>query len=318
LFVYTSTEVHKYFFASLLFWLDKFNNDLGWNNRVTQRMIDVGKHFDINLKTLKEWGASVGKDLNTRITHTTQSVDDVCKVLDILQDKIIELSSKLDKADSKISEMSTKLDAMSVLMHDMHSHIMGQATKNPKEKEPEEGAVTTASQDVPTASITTKKPAKDVVSVLMAGSKRATNSTHFKDSLKWPVQRLISEVVIEKFKIKEANIPSMSKQQKFRLRTVWKAIETSCNNEQKMMLTHQVATPDPSSPEYNSFQKKVRAMAMEIESKAFETARNDHKALFGDAKTSVKVSTSTLYNLIDKVKKSKNKKNSNEGETKEN
>ena len=84
------------------------------------------------------------------------------------------------------------------------------------------------------------------------------------------------------------------------------------------MLTHQVATPDPSSPEYNSFQKKVRVMAMEIESKTFETARNDHKALFGDAKTSVKVSTSTLYNLIDKVKKSKNKKNSNDGETKEN
>ena len=50
-------------------------------------MIDVGKHFDINLKTLKEWGASVGKDLNTKITHTTQSVDDVCKILDILQDK---------------------------------------------------------------------------------------------------------------------------------------------------------------------------------------------------------------------------------------
>eukprot|EP00957_Ditylum_brightwellii_P193221 14712420-Ditylum_brightwellii.AAC.1 len=67
--------------------------------------------------------------------------------------------------------MSTKLDAMSVLMHDMNNHIMGQATKNPKEKEPEEGSVTTASQ----------------------GSKRAANNTHFKDSLKWPVHRLISE-----------------------------------------------------------------------------------------------------------------------------
>eukprot|EP00957_Ditylum_brightwellii_P034834 2639571-Ditylum_brightwellii.AAC.1 len=72
-------EVQKYFLASLLFWLDKLNNDLGWNNRVKQRMIDVGKHFDINLKTLKEWSASVGKDLNIRITHTTQYVDDVCK-----------------------------------------------------------------------------------------------------------------------------------------------------------------------------------------------------------------------------------------------
>eukprot|EP00957_Ditylum_brightwellii_P100095 7628157-Ditylum_brightwellii.AAC.1 len=36
----------------------RFNNDIGWNNRVTQRMIDVGKCFDINLKRLKEWGAS--------------------------------------------------------------------------------------------------------------------------------------------------------------------------------------------------------------------------------------------------------------------
>eukprot|EP00957_Ditylum_brightwellii_P040755 3084846-Ditylum_brightwellii.AAC.1 len=63
-----------------------------------------------------------------------------------------------------------------------------------------------------------------------------------------------------------------------------------------MMLTHQVATPDPLSPEYNPFQKKVKSMAMEIESKAFET----HKALFGDAKTFTKVSTSTLYNIIDK------------------
>eukprot|EP00957_Ditylum_brightwellii_P010913 827058-Ditylum_brightwellii.AAC.1 len=32
------------------------------------------------------------------------------------------------------------------------------------------------------------------------------------------------------------------------LMSVWKAIEKSCDNEQKMMLTHQVATPDPSSP----------------------------------------------------------------------
>eukprot|EP00957_Ditylum_brightwellii_P143925 10967003-Ditylum_brightwellii.AAC.1 len=63
---------------------------------------------------------------------------------------------------------------------------MGQAAKNPKEKRPEEGAVTTAPQGVPPASITTNKPAKDVVPVLMACSKRATNSTHFKDSLKWP------------------------------------------------------------------------------------------------------------------------------------
>eukprot|EP00957_Ditylum_brightwellii_P127289 9705608-Ditylum_brightwellii.AAC.1 len=60
-----------------------------------------------------------------------------------------------------------------------------------------------------------------------------------------------------------------------------------------MMLTHQVATPDPSSLEYNPFQKKVKAMAMEIVSKAFETARNDYKALFGDAKTSTKSSTIT-------------------------
>eukprot|EP00957_Ditylum_brightwellii_P117305 8946678-Ditylum_brightwellii.AAC.1 len=64
--------------------------------------------------------------------------------------------------------MSTKLDAMFVLMHDMYSHIMGQATKNPKEKGPEERAVTIASQGVPPASITTKKPAKDGVSMLMA------------------------------------------------------------------------------------------------------------------------------------------------------
>ena len=182
---------------------------------MTQRMIDVGMQFDINLKTLKEWGASVGKDLNTRITHTTQSVDDVCKVLGILQDKIIELSSKLDKADSKISEMSTKLDAMSVLMHAMHSHIMGQATKNPKEKEHEEGAVTTASQGVPPASITTKKPAKDVVSVLMAGSKRATNSTHFKDSLKWPVHCLISEVVIKNLTSWKQAFPPCQNSRKF-------------------------------------------------------------------------------------------------------
>eukprot|EP00957_Ditylum_brightwellii_P075057 5703305-Ditylum_brightwellii.AAC.1 len=98
----------------------------------------------------------------------------------------------------------------------------------------------------------------------------------------------------------EANIPSMSKQQKMCLRSVWKAIEKLCNNEQKMMLTHQVATPDPSSPEYRPFQKKVKAMAMEIESKAFEAASNDHKALFGDANTSTKISTSTLYNIIDK------------------
>eukprot|EP00957_Ditylum_brightwellii_P109178 8328301-Ditylum_brightwellii.AAC.1 len=69
------------------------------------------------------------------------------------------------------------------------------------------------------------------------------------------------------------------------------------------MLTHQVATPDPSLPEYNSFQKKIKAMAMEIESKAFEAGRNDHKALFGDAKTSTEISTSTLYSIIDKVKK---------------
>eukprot|EP00957_Ditylum_brightwellii_P144137 10981809-Ditylum_brightwellii.AAC.1 len=50
-----------------------------WNNKVMQRMIDVRKHFDINLKILKGWSASVKKDLNTRITCTTQSVDDVCK-----------------------------------------------------------------------------------------------------------------------------------------------------------------------------------------------------------------------------------------------
>eukprot|EP00957_Ditylum_brightwellii_P027478 2077260-Ditylum_brightwellii.AAC.1 len=82
---------------------------------------------------------------------------------------------------------------MSVLMHDMHSHIMGQATKYPKEKEPEEGTVTTASQGVHPASITTKKAAKNVVSMLMTDAKKATNSTHFKDGLKWPVHCLISE-----------------------------------------------------------------------------------------------------------------------------
>eukprot|EP00957_Ditylum_brightwellii_P167084 12719636-Ditylum_brightwellii.AAC.1 len=56
-----------------------------------------------------------------------------------------------------------------------------------------------------------------------------------------------------------------------------------------MMLTHQVATPDPSSLEYKPFQTKVKAMAMEVESKVFKAARNDHKALFGDAKTSTKL-----------------------------
>eukprot|EP00957_Ditylum_brightwellii_P047863 3635967-Ditylum_brightwellii.AAC.1 len=61
---------------------------------------------------------------------------------------------------------------------------MGKAAKNPKEKEPEEGAVTTASQGVSPASITTNKPAKDAVSVLVAGFKRAANNTHFKDSFK--------------------------------------------------------------------------------------------------------------------------------------
>eukprot|EP00957_Ditylum_brightwellii_P081463 6196990-Ditylum_brightwellii.AAC.1 len=69
------------------------------------------------------------------------------------------------------------MDAMSVLMHGMHSHIMGQATKNPKEKEPEEGAAMTASQDVPPASITINKATKDAVSVLRAGFKRATICT---------------------------------------------------------------------------------------------------------------------------------------------
>eukprot|EP00957_Ditylum_brightwellii_P198962 15165460-Ditylum_brightwellii.AAC.1 len=49
-------------------------------------------------------------------------------------------------------------------------------------------------------------------------------------------------------------------------------------------------------------------MAMEIESKALEAARNDHKALFGDAKTSTKVSASTLHNIIDKVKNPKMRK----------
>eukprot|EP00957_Ditylum_brightwellii_P086425 6575611-Ditylum_brightwellii.AAC.1 len=67
-----------------------------------------------------------------------------------------------------------------------------------------------------------------------------------------------------------------------------------------MMLTHQVATPYSSSPEYKPFQTKVKTNAMEIESKTFEAARNDHKALFGDAKTSTTISTSTLYNIIDK------------------
>eukprot|EP00957_Ditylum_brightwellii_P076768 5834736-Ditylum_brightwellii.AAC.1 len=61
-----------------------------------------------------------------------------------------------------VTAMSTKMDAMFVLMHDRHRHIMRQATKNPKEKEPEEGAVATVSQDVPPASIATNKPAKDV------------------------------------------------------------------------------------------------------------------------------------------------------------
>eukprot|EP00957_Ditylum_brightwellii_P069671 5291345-Ditylum_brightwellii.AAC.1 len=85
-----------------------------------------------------------------------------------------------------------------------------------------------------------------------------------------------------------------------------------------MMLTHQVATPDPSSHEYTPFQIKIKAMAMEVESKAFEATRNDHKALFGDAKTSTKISASTLYSIIDKVKKTKNKKKCHEGEAKEN
>eukprot|EP00957_Ditylum_brightwellii_P118590 9044349-Ditylum_brightwellii.AAC.1 len=177
-----TSDVLKYFLASLLFWLDKFNTGLSWNNRVAQRMIGVEKN-DINLKTLKESSASVNNDLNTMITHTTQSVDDVCKVLDILQDKLIDVSSKVDKANSRIAKMSTKMNAMSVLLHDIHSHIMGQATMNLKEKEPEEGVVTTASQDVPPASININKLAKDAMSVLMIGSKRTTNNTHFKDSL---------------------------------------------------------------------------------------------------------------------------------------
>eukprot|EP00957_Ditylum_brightwellii_P164647 12536059-Ditylum_brightwellii.AAC.1 len=63
--------------------------------------------------------------------------------------------------------MSTKMDAMSVLLHDIHSHVMGQATKNLKEKELEEGVVTTSSQDVPPVSFTTNKPAKDAMSLLM-------------------------------------------------------------------------------------------------------------------------------------------------------
>eukprot|EP00957_Ditylum_brightwellii_P198694 15144320-Ditylum_brightwellii.AAC.1 len=58
-------------------------------------------------------------------------------------------------------------------------------------------------------------------------------------------------------------------------------------------------------------------MAMEIESKVFEATRNDHKALFGDAKTSTKVSAGTLYNILDKVKKSQTKKKGHDGETKE-
>eukprot|EP00957_Ditylum_brightwellii_P104053 7927402-Ditylum_brightwellii.AAC.1 len=144
--------------------------------------------------------------------------------------------------------MSTKTDAMSILLHDIHSHIMGQATKNLKEKETEKGAVTTSSQDVPPASITNNMPAKDAMSVLMSGLKRTTNNTNFKDILKWPAHCLTSEVDIEKLNIMISSLPSMTKQQKFCLRSVLKAIEKSCGNEQKMILTHQVATPDPSSP----------------------------------------------------------------------
>ena len=281
-------------------------------------MIDVGMQFDINLKTLKEWSVSVKKDLSTRITHTTQSIDDVCKVLDILQDKLIHVSSELDKANAKIAEMNNKMDAMSVLLHDIHSHILGQGTANAKGRVPEEEVVAPASQDAPPASATTKKPDKDAMSLLMANSKKLTNNTHFKDCLKWPIHCLISDVVIENFKIATSNLPSMTKQQKFRLRAVWKAILESCDNEQKMMLTHQVATPDPSSSEYKSFQTKIKSLAMEIESKVFERAKNNHKALFGNANTSTKVSASTLYNLLDKVKKGRSKTEGHDAERKEN
>eukprot|EP00957_Ditylum_brightwellii_P105580 8049517-Ditylum_brightwellii.AAC.2 len=85
-----------------------------------------------------------------------------------------------------------------------------------------------------------------------------------------------------------------------------------------MMLTHQVATPYPLSSEYKPFQTKVKAIALKIDSKAFEAARNDHKALFGGVQTSTKSSAGTLYNIIDKVKKAKAKKKSHEGETKQN
>ena len=85
-----------------------------------------------------------------------------------------------------------------------------------------------------------------------------------------------------------------------------------------MMLTHQVATPDPSSSEYKSFQTKIKSLAMEIESKVFECAKNNHKALFGNANTSTKVSASTLYNLLDKVKKGRSKTEGHDAERKEN
>eukprot|EP00957_Ditylum_brightwellii_P125835 9592631-Ditylum_brightwellii.AAC.1 len=63
-------------------------------------MVDDGRTFDITLKTLKEWSIIVNDDLNMRSICMTESIDDVCKVLDIIH----ILSQKPANADEKGNE----------------------------------------------------------------------------------------------------------------------------------------------------------------------------------------------------------------------
>eukprot|EP00957_Ditylum_brightwellii_P094898 7227191-Ditylum_brightwellii.AAC.1 len=127
-----------------------------------------------------------------------EPIDDVCKVLDIIQDKLIHVSTELDNANAKITELHAKFDTMTTLLHDIHSYVLSQKPAKADEKGNEEENTEAKTKEV---SPPQAKPLPNTMFLLIAGSKKETSAAHFKDCMKCLVHCLISEVIIERVSI---------------------------------------------------------------------------------------------------------------------
>ena len=112
--------IKTYFFASLLYWFEDFNTTYKSTKTATKRMLRIGRKFEINIKTVKEWGKSMIKDLSERCVSNIRRMGDVAHGINYTHEKLVIVLEQLryeKKSNEELKENMCKFEGMITEMH---------------------------------------------------------------------------------------------------------------------------------------------------------------------------------------------------------